>query len=356
MATNKKNSQNGMSENLKLRHYIMGLIYRNGNESVMIPSSRSLSAEFGVARSTVQLAIDQLVKENYLYTRQGIGTFTNPVMAFHPPEATPQPLIGIIWGDGRAFFYTHHQLSQLSSIELELSKLKYNIHPISLYSDTPSAIMEEIQLSNLDGLVWIIPQREYSEVIETIADEIPTIVIPQQEFEREYSGVNNIIFDYRQAGNDLGERLLCEQRTRLLFAVTGIKSMRYFSGIREFYSQNAQDYKETVLSDKPMTFSQELNLALKDGPTPDVLFINGKDSEVALRILRDNSIDIVNQCRVVCSETYFREDDQFCGLMFEEPADSLGKNTAEIMKMLLNKESSAREQRKLPVTIRAINI
>lgn len=41
-----------VQESLKIRHYVMNLIYTHPGEAVMLPSSVELSRMFGVARST----------------------------------------------------------------------------------------------------------------------------------------------------------------------------------------------------------------------------------------------------------------------------------------------------------------
>ena len=43
-------SKNFLTETAKIRHYVMNLILRNGNQSVKIQSSRSLAEKFSVAR------------------------------------------------------------------------------------------------------------------------------------------------------------------------------------------------------------------------------------------------------------------------------------------------------------------
>ena len=85
----KEGKKTPQKEGLKIRHYIMNLIYRHPKESVMIPSSKELAKMFGVARSTVTLELKALVAEHYLEGKRGIGTFTRhlnfiPVCGWKP--------------------------------------------------------------------------------------------------------------------------------------------------------------------------------------------------------------------------------------------------------------------------------
>ena len=61
-----------MKETLKIRHYVMGILYHAGNTSVQIMSSRELAAHFGIARSTVSLALKELVDDGFLIPKRGI--------------------------------------------------------------------------------------------------------------------------------------------------------------------------------------------------------------------------------------------------------------------------------------------
>jgi GntR family transcriptional regulator / MocR family aminotransferase len=56
-----------------------------------LPSTRSLAAELGLARGTVNAAYDQLRAEGYLRARTGSGTIVADLRSA-PPTATPQPV------------------------------------------------------------------------------------------------------------------------------------------------------------------------------------------------------------------------------------------------------------------------
>ena len=54
---------------------------------------------FGVSRKTVRLAIKGLVEDNFLTTKQGVGTFTNPL--WDDSQVIKLPVVGIITTDGK---------------------------------------------------------------------------------------------------------------------------------------------------------------------------------------------------------------------------------------------------------------
>src|SRR5918993_1765693 len=55
-----------------------------------LPSTRSLAAEWGVSRTTVTAAYDQLIAEGYLEARQGAATRVAPGLAPSAPQLKEQ--------------------------------------------------------------------------------------------------------------------------------------------------------------------------------------------------------------------------------------------------------------------------
>ena len=60
----RKQSPQTISEVQKIWHRVMSILYRSGGCSVKIPSSNELAREFGVARSTVRIALEKLTEED----------------------------------------------------------------------------------------------------------------------------------------------------------------------------------------------------------------------------------------------------------------------------------------------------
>ena len=84
-----------MSQQMRIRYYVMNLIYRSSGKSVKVPSTRELSRRFGIARSTVQLAFEKMIQDGYLICRQGAATMTNPLSGFILQPQTKIPLSGV---------------------------------------------------------------------------------------------------------------------------------------------------------------------------------------------------------------------------------------------------------------------
>ena len=93
--TDKRNISSGnRSEGqqvLRVWNYVMNIIYHNPGKIVRVPSSRQLAQTLQMSRSTVNLTYDKLIKAEYLISRQGSGTYTNPRRSFFPArQAAPE--------------------------------------------------------------------------------------------------------------------------------------------------------------------------------------------------------------------------------------------------------------------------
>ena len=104
-----------MKETLKIRHYVVGMIYHAGDRSVQIMSSRNLARQFGMARSTVSIALKELIDQGYLIPVRGKGNFTNPRKIMTPLPGKMPPLILLIHSDGRSFYYGKQEWESIST-------------------------------------------------------------------------------------------------------------------------------------------------------------------------------------------------------------------------------------------------
>lgn len=347
----KTSAGNELRNTLKLRHYIMNILYRNNRSSVMIPSIRQLAADFKLAKSTVQLMQEQLVGEGYLFSRKGIGTFTNPAAGFVSPHGSPPPLIGIIWGDGRNFFYDHYICRCFGAIASAVTKDGWNCRHITLTSGSPASVIEEIRHLRPDALVWGHPAPEYHESIGELARLLPLVAVP---WHSGFESLNRVSPDFFSAGFRLGQQLVEENRRTLLTAVSGRRLGGCLGGLRQALTEAGAF--ETELSDSPDDFIETLNEHLDGSPPPDIMVINGRHAETVMHILSARNIDPVSQCRVIALQHVIGRE-KFIGLLLAEPFDLLGESVADILKKLLGPLPPDKpEQRIVPVNIKTFNL
>ena len=189
-------SQQTISEVQKIWYRVMSILYRSGGQSVRIPSSNELAQEFGIARSTVRIALEKLTAEGFLITRRGSGTFTNPKCRLN--ANWDAPLVGLLMLDGNLFFYSQELQNELECFFAEFRETGWNIRLVTGQMDTPEAVQEILSHNYLDGLITF----GSSEFIPQVADAmLPTV---NMGFFTEH--VTNVIPAFNRVLNKLFER------------------------------------------------------------------------------------------------------------------------------------------------------
>lgn len=351
MNSEEKGNNKKSGDTLKLRHFIINLIYKNSHDSVKLPSIRQLTTQFNLAKSTVQLIIESLIKEGYLYSKQGIGTFTNPAKGFVFHGAKPPPLIGIIWGSGTNFFYDHRSCLLLGSVSSRITETGWSIRNLSLSSASPSSIIKEINHSHIDGLIWVNPGHDKEELLETLQVEYPVVAINNYY---PFENVSGVSLDFDKAGKELAKQLILENRSNLLFAIAGNDLILSFNRLRQVYEEDKLDYNETILDNTPSELFKNLEEILASNPPPDVLFINGRQVDQCVNLLKKYNIDPVNDCRVIAIQDIISSQ-PFRGILLEEPFDDMGIATAEMMHKLIDQKGNKVINESLPVKIKEYN-
>ncbi|MBS1368911.1 MAG: GntR family transcriptional regulator [Lentisphaeria bacterium] len=174
-----------LTEAVRVRHYIMNIIYRSGGHSVRVPSLRKLARELGIAVSTVQLAYDRMIEDGSLYSRQGLGTFTceNRNWEFGVP------LIGIKFRDGDQFLLGHGELRELEALTGEFSQQKCNVHFLSRSCRNAGEFQSEAESASLNGLITY-----FSQAARGVKLSIPHVNVGTS-----VAGASNIIRYYHRA-------------------------------------------------------------------------------------------------------------------------------------------------------------
>ncbi len=336
-------------EGLKIRHYIMNLIYRHPEESVMIPSSNELAKMFGVARSTVTLELKALVAEHYLEGRRGIGTFTRH-LNFIPSCGKMPPLVGLLAGDGKYFYYPHQVWSVLATCGMALTEQGINIRPLNLFGVNKEDLKEELENIYLGGLVWFDVNTNRFPMIRALeAKGIPVTAQLASGGRNAETGIDSCRFDLYSAGLEIGRILLRENRRSLFFLFDNAMTRELLDGIREEYRKAGVPLDcKCFFWDQPGVFG-EVEAELKKS-SPDALYVHGEHLATVRNILDRQG----NASRIrLIAESHAVHGDKFHGILLEFPFRELGLRMAEQMAARLNSSSDPR-QSSLPITIKQV--
>ncbi len=278
---------NRMTEVMKVRHYVMNLIYRSRGEERRIPSVRQLAREFGVANSTVQLALEEMIREKFLVGKPGVGTFTVPGQSFILPGGGKNtPLIGICIGSGDFFYYGHTGWRLVAEAGRALTDFGCNVRLLAQRTDSPDAVAEEIRHSYLDGFFAI--DISNSEVTQAAARVIPTVSFGNPPV----PGLSNVFFDNTAAAKELTDELVKEGRSRFFFLRTG----RRMEALTAQLDSRRIRYRDRSVID--IELADVLRELFRTDP-PDCLFHYGQHAELVMGVLRELGVDPRRDCRLI---------------------------------------------------------
>ena len=197
-----------LTESMKIRYYVMDLLYSHPRVEVKLPSIRELAKKFGVANSTVAEVLNKLKLEKFLVARPGVGIFNNPEFIESWPAKAP--LIGVIYSYGKHFFYEKKNWNIIAEIGKALCGADNSIRFLTLQGTSEETVCDELRNSYLDALVWI----ESDEATETLLLRLEESGIPVLTVNFRFPGVNSVEF----SRSDLvrGAQTVAETLKRLL--------------------------------------------------------------------------------------------------------------------------------------------
>lgn len=147
----RKRSVQTISEVEKVWHRVMAIKYRAGNCAVRIPSSNELAQEFGIARSSVRIALERLTADGVLITRKGCGTFINPKKCTN--TVWEAPLIGLMILKGDLFFFPQEIQGELECLYGEIRHTGWNVREVTGHMSSGEETRQVLQHAYLNGLI-----------------------------------------------------------------------------------------------------------------------------------------------------------------------------------------------------------
>lgn len=321
--------KSNLSETMRLRYYVMNVIYRNPNRSVRLPSSRELATTFGVARSTVQLALEGLIAEGYLASKPGVATFTVPGSISFSLRTEKTPLIGLALGTGDYFFYDQSAWLMLSHMGVSASDRGCNIRMLDNATLTPENITEIIDNNYLDALLC--SNIKSTEVIRKAAEKIPVVTLGTPRL----PGISSVEFDWRPAAEQFRKLLLRENRSRVLLSMADTPLTALLHEL-----DDGQLHLEQMECATPEGLAR-LRTRLEADP-PDALVCGNFLPEIQ-SFFEELRIDPVGKCQLFVCITHPRSN--FRGGCFALPYDRACDLAADMLhRRLLDGDESVRHE------------
>lgn len=222
-------SSNVISDYMKIRRYVINLIYRSGNQTIQLPTVQNLCEQFQVSRPTVCKAMRELTDQGYVVAKRGIGSYTNPAKCVD--QFNPYPVVGLLMGDGMGIYLSCYLGSILGEMIKQLCSIPTRLQQITLGSLVSETIQLEILAEKLDILVWVGGSQERIQMMRDTG--LPVVaVLP------ETAGTPcSVSFGYRDWGYDCAKQLIAEGRRSIVLLHDQLSNAALYQGIRQAYHE-----------------------------------------------------------------------------------------------------------------------
>jgi len=283
-----------MGAQLKVRNYVMNIIYRHPGEFIKIPSYNELGPKLGIAKSTVQLALKQLIEEGFLVSKVGVGTFTNPKHSVERKYIN-RLSVGIITGDGKIFFHSYYNVLMYGGLSKALAYRCIEVQPIMLESYDSSSIRKEILSLGLDAILWRRPPLKHYDMLVKLAKEIPLLVV-DESFEK----LHCVFSSSGENGSVVGQKLLDAGRTQVAVSPCIVDNKAKFQALSKVFSDAGYAINKDFVFKDFASFSDRLEGVLKENKVPDSFLFNPEETDIIYALLKKYNINLPNQCLPVC--------------------------------------------------------
>lgn len=313
----KKNSKSGgVRIGLQIRNAIFNLMFHHPGVSVKIPTSVELAEQFGVARCTVTDELQLLVAEGFLIGKRGIGTFTNPSKIDCFENMPGNRIIGIVTGDSRRLFFDYTMWGIFSAVGSELIPDIGHPRPIIFEERDPKLIVEELNMLQLDGLVWILPPAEMLPVLHALRDQKMPLAVVYTE-DKTLPGVEP---DYHDMGSRVGSLFLAEGRKKAVWCA--------FDPWNEASRQGAiaAGFPENDIKtwSSPYEFVNQFPQFLASGGQPDAIYAHSEFVYFIIEQLKQHGLDPERDVTIVADYGSVCKMPDFKGIVRYNPIAEIG--------------------------------
>lgn len=320
----RKKQTGGLSEQMKIRYYVMNLIYRSGGQPHRIPSSCELAKKFGVARSTVQLALSTLLEQKFLIGYPGRGTFTNPDQGFILPMEDRTPLIGILEDSGDYFYTSPTAWHCIGAVCEAIASYGYNLHWISDCDPDRVSLDDMFRNYHLDLLINI----RYGARCRKPLGNQPFMVIGYTDPGPDVCAIR---LCHESAFEQILQVLIREKRYRLVNLCRSgqyVRSDDFFA----YLKRRAPEIPFEIDSVFPEHLEEEAAVlrSYLNRCTPDAIFLHSQKASQIMEVLNEKTVDLHSKCRLFAYE-WVPEHVPFLGYCV---ADPMREVASIVMKMI----------------------
>lgn len=341
------------SVSTRIRYYIYGLIRKNGDRSVPVPSSYKLAQEFDTTRSIVRYELEKLIASGALISRHRIGTFTNPQSNYaqHVLLDDHMPLVGVMYDNGDLFTYAATAAKTLSALFSELADANCYIHDLRQPLMSDHTVSRDIAAFEMDGFIWA-GSLEMSKLSQEFLEDLAGMSCPAVTVGALHPDLGGVSVDPAGAARELAELCRREQRKRILVVVLNGK----FAELLDEFQQAAggQMNIHTIRGETVRDVFDEAREFIARETPADCILCDGAFAKAISGLLCEKGVDTGTGCRIAALSD-FNGESAFAGVIVQTPFTELARNAVELLKTQIATGVRTAEHRRIPLQLKYRN-
>lgn len=276
------------------------LIQQGAPAPAMLPPMVEIAEHFGVTRMTVHKALKDLIRDNYLISRKGIGTFINPSRMIDRDVGAPQRQFAVVVGEGKHCYYDSFYWEHITAVGQEITRRGHLVNLINLMSVKPDEMAKELRNNLVEGVVWIDSSGRAVEVMHALHNSGYPVVSVHQYVD----GVNSVGMNYTAHAAEIGQRLLNERRKNIVFVGRGeVPAVQMqLNAMRGVFQKNGLDMNEQLVLLDPATMESEIRTIVDYGVDVQALYAAGQHLSTVVPVLKEKQVDFAKGCRIICEQ------------------------------------------------------
>jgi len=339
--TEKASVKFGISEYLRIRRYVMTRIMAyscNTDEDPRIPSLQELSAKFKVSRPTVCKALKELINENYLIAKPGLGTYINPLYILEHDFRRKMPLVGLLLGDGLLVHIDIYYGEMFSGILRELVRIPCYVHQLSLSALSPDQVFDVIREESLDALCWIQPPQKLLPVVERLrVAGLPVVTCSADALTKEESRQkNDVYFGIEELGIHCGRELLRCNRKNIIFIGKEPPHRQFFNGLKKAFADQGVELNERLCLNLDSNTEHDLRHIFRLGIEADAIINPYIPYPQLAELLKSEQVDFEHKTLLVQNSINLCGAPFQSGWLYDFPMEELAVRTVQRVRAVLN--------------------
>lgn len=333
---------------MKIRRYVVSLMYRSGDSASRLPTVQELTERFRVSRPTVCKALRELREQGMISAKRGVGMFAN--VGVRVVEGRRLPRVGLLVMDGMGVFLERYTGGIVGELIKQLVRVPVLVQQLSLGTTDFAFAQRDLLSEQLDALVWF-GLRECSEArVEGLRQAgLPLIAVqPRGDFS------DAVQLDYPGWGYRCGQQLLVEKRHNVAFLQNRYPWNLPYEGVRRAFAEAGVRLAEDLYFEQSSQALEQIAALMRSGRRIDAIVNPLLSNNEVPELLREVDPDSVRSCAIVQCALSATNPYGYREICYDIPLETIAAKTVELVKRKLAGEAGYADcvMIELPMVIR----